>query len=48
MEYARKITLLKKLLKELDVNTSEITVEETFAILYDLTITVKRINETRE
>ena len=48
MEYARKITLFKKLLKELDLDTSKITIDETFAILYDLTNTVNNINETRE
>ena len=48
MEYARKITLLKKLLEELKVDTSQITVDETFAILHDLTNTVNNFNEARE
>ena len=41
MEYARKIILLKKLLEELKV-------DETFAILHDLTNTVNNFNEARE
>lgn len=48
MEYAKKITLLKKLLTELKVDTSKITIDETFAILHDLTNTVNNINESRE
>ncbi len=48
MEYARKITLLKKLLTELKLDTSQITVDETFAILHDLKNTVNNINEARE
>jgi hypothetical protein len=48
MEYAKKITLLKKLLTELKVDTSKITIDETFAILHDLKNTVNNINESRE
>tara|TARA_R110000796_G_scaffold2409_1_gene9602 strand:+ start:211 stop:354 length:144 start_codon:yes stop_codon:yes gene_type:complete len=47
MEYARKIVLLKNLLEELQLETSKITVEETFAILNDLKETVKKFNECR-
>jgi len=48
MEYARKIILLKKLLEELNVDTSKITVDETFAILHDLKNTVNNFNEAKE
>ena len=48
MEYARKIILLKKLLEELNIDTSKITVDQTFAILHDLKNTVNNFNEAKE
>ena len=47
MEYARKIVLLKNLLEELQLETSKITVEETFAILNDLKETVNSFNDSQ-